>query len=98
MNRTLSAVFPGLAHKIVQVGHMVAGFVAVSILPNQAGDVVGSLFAHIAFYLKKRIQLFGKPLFAAQQLNKALYIVRRQPGILLGIALRKVILHVTGFK
>ena len=76
--------FPRLAHVIVQVDHVMAGFIAMCILAYQARYVRSCFLTQVPFYHEKRIELLRKCLFSPEKPDKTMYIVRYKPGILPG--------------
>ncbi len=85
MNELLG--FVGLANIIEQVGHVVAGFVAVGILSDKAGDV--GLFAarERLFGAEKLVEFGCQRHFAAIELHQPADIVRHEETVLPGVGL-----------
>ena len=84
--------FPRLPQHRIEVQNMVARFVAVGVLANQARNVGRCLAAldHGA-YREQRVQFFEHPRPAAEASDKTCDIMRSQPRILPGVALAVVV-------
>ena len=84
--------FPRLPQHRIEVQNMVARFVAVGVLANQARNVGRGLAAldHGA-YREQRVQFFEHPRPAAEASDKTCDIMRSQPRILPGVALAVVV-------
>ena len=89
---------PLLSGISIEVGHVVAGFVSVGIHADQTADVCRSMFAHVAFGYKERIQLAHKAFVAAHQVDEAFGMLGHEESIVPAVALAEVAPTVNGLE
>ena len=86
LHQLLSA--PGLTRKVIEIDGMVARLVAVSILADEPAGIA----VHLAARLRQGevlVELLDERLHAAEQLDKALRVLRHKPHVLPGVALHE---------
>src|ERR1700683_5175681 len=72
----------------VEVGKMMARFVAVDILPDHTADVLNiGVLMRVDLGIEHGVKFRDKLPIAAKQIDQSLFILRLKPGVLPGIAL-----------
>ncbi len=84
--------FPGAVEVVVEVGHVVAGLVAVGVLPDEAGHV-GEFAGCLLRCVEEVVEHLTRLLLAAHQLDEAGDVLHDVPGILQGVAFGVVAAH-----
>ena len=82
--------FPGLSGKIVEVSHMMAGLVTVSILPYEAGDVFHIASAYAFFIGEQGIKAGSKRIVSSLRRSKPVDVVWYIKAVLPGVGLGKM--------
>ncbi len=90
--------FPWLSGKVVQIRHMVAGFVAVGILPDEPGDVALLPSRKACGGSEHLIQLVDKAVRPAKQCHHPGNILWNKEGILPGVGFGKHEVHLRRVK
>ena len=80
----------GQAGVIVQVGHVVAGLIAMGVHAQQAGHV-GKFLGHLVLGVKTRIELGRESRIAAHGLDQSGDILRHKEAVMPGIGFRVIL-------